>query len=145
MYRHLLVPTDGSSASEVAVRHAMALAKDQGARVTGLHVILPFHVFAYDVEMVESTQSTYMAQAQARAGRYLAAIDKAAKELGVDCEMLTVAAEHPYDAIIRTAEAQRCDLIVMSSHGRSGVRAMLLGSETQKVLTHSSLPVLVLR
>jgi nucleotide-binding universal stress UspA family protein len=145
MFKHMLVSTDGSAQSESAIRQAMALAKEYGARVTGLNVIQPFSVFAYDVQMIESADVNYMAQAQTRAERYLKAIDKAAKELNVPCATMAVTDERPYDAIIRTAKAQGCDLIVMSSHGRSGMKAMLLGSETQKVLAHSTLPVLVLR
>ena len=145
LFKHLLLPTDGSAASEAAIRQAMAFAKDSGARVTGLHVIQPFHVFAYDVEMMDDTHVTYMAQAYARAQRYLEGIDKAAKEWEVACETDVVTDEHPYEAIIRTARVRGCDLIVMASHGRRGMKALLLGSETQKVLTHSALPVLVLR
>jgi len=145
MFKHLLVPTDGSAASELAIRQTMALAKETGARVTGLHVVQPFHVFAYDVEMIEDTRATYLLQAQARAARYLDAIDRAARELGVACETQVVTGDHPHEAIIRTAAERGCDLIVMSSHGRSGIKALLLGSETQKVLAHSTLPVLVLR
>jgi len=145
MFKHMLVSTDGSAQSESAIRQAMALAKEYGARVTGLHVIQPFSVFAYDVQMIESADVNYMAQAQTRAERYLKAIDKAATELNVPCATMAVTDERPYNAIIRTAKAQGCDLIVMSSHGRSGIKAMLLGSETQKVLAHSTLPVLVLR
>jgi len=145
MFKHLLLPTDGSTASEVAIRQAMALAKENQAKVTGLHVVQPFHVFAYDVEMIENTQVTYMAQAEARAQRYLESIAKAAKESGVPCETQSVPDEHPYEGIIRTAKTRGCDLIVMSSHGRSGLKSLFLGSTTQKVLAHSALPVLVLR
>jgi len=97
MFKHLLLPTDGSTASEVAIRQAMALAKENQAKVTGLHVVQPFHVFAYDVEMIENTQVTYMAQAEARAQRYLESIAKAAKESGVPCETQSVPDEHPYE------------------------------------------------
>ena len=145
MFKHLLLPTDGSAASEVAIRQAITLAKENQAKVTGLHVVQPFHVFAYDVEMIENTQVTYSAQAEARAQRYLEAIAKAAKESGVPCETQSVTEEHPYEGIIRTAKTRGCDLIVMSSHGRSGLKALFLGSTTQKVLAHSALPVLVLR
>ncbi|WIT13355.1 universal stress protein [Paucibacter sediminis] len=145
MFKHLLLPTDGSAASELVIAKAMMLAQECGARVTGLHVIQPFHVFAYDVEMVEDTKVTYMAQAEARAARYLAAISKAAAECKVACDVLSVADEHPFEAIIRTAKARECDLITMASHGRRGFKSMLLGSETQKVLTHSNVPVLVWR
>ena len=82
MFKHLLLPTDGSAASEVAIRQAITLAKENQAKVTGLHVVQPFHVFAYDVEMIENTQVTYSAQAEARAQRYLEAIAKAAEGVG---------------------------------------------------------------
>jgi nucleotide-binding universal stress UspA family protein len=145
MFKHLLLPTDGSAVAEVATRQVIALAKESGAKVTALHVIQPFHVFAFDVEMVEDTNATYLAQAEARAERYLRPIEAAAKESGVTCETQVVTQEHPYEAIIETAKARGCDLIVMCPHGRSGIRGLLLGSETLKVLAHSTLPVLVLR
>jgi nucleotide-binding universal stress UspA family protein len=145
MYKHLLLPTDGSAASEAAIHQVVAMAKETGAKVTGLHVIQPFHVFPYDVEMIESTQSTYLTEAQARAERYLLPIERATKEVGVACETQVITDEHPYEAIIRTAKTRGCELIVMCSHGRSGVKGLLLGSQTQKVLAHSTLPVLVLR
>jgi nucleotide-binding universal stress UspA family protein len=145
MSKHLLLPTDGSAASEATIHRVMAMAKETGAKVTGLHVIQPFHVFAYDVEMVETTNLTYMAQAQARAERYLEPILKAAREMGVACETLVVTNEHPFEAIIGTARERGCDLIVMCSHGRSALQSLILGSQTQKLLAHSTLPVLVLR
>jgi nucleotide-binding universal stress UspA family protein len=95
--------------------------------------------------MIENADTSYMAQARSRAERYLAAIEKAAKETGVSCTTRAIVDERPYDAIIRTAQEQGCDLIVMASHGRSGMKGLLLGSETQKVLTHSTIPVLVMR
>lgn len=145
MFKHLLVPTDGSQASEAAIRQALALAREDGARVTGVHVIQPFHLFTYDVEMIEDTRASYDAQAKAQAARCLKAIDGAARELGVPCETRTAIHDHPWEAIIRAAADAGCDLIVMASHGRRGLQAVLLGSETQKVLTHSKVPVLVLR
>lgn len=145
MFKHLLLPTDGSPASEGAIRQALILAQSNGAAVTALHVIQPFHFFAYDVDMVEHTSATYLAGAQDRARRYLKPIESAAKELGLACEALVEADEHPSEAIIRAAMARGCDLIVMCSHGRSAIKGLLLGSQTQKVLAHSTLPVLVLR
>ena len=145
MFKHLLLPTDGSPASEGAIRQALALAKANGAAVTVLHVIQPFHVFAYDVAMVEHTNVTYLAQAHERAERYLKPIENAARELGLSCDARVETDEHPSEAIIRVAKARGCDLIVMCSHGRSAIRGLLLGSQTQKVLAHSTLPVLVLR
>lgn len=144
MFKHLLLPTDGSSASESVIRQVMAMAKESGAEVTGLHVVQPFHVFAYGVDMIESTQASYLAEAQERADRYVKTIARAAKELGVACDTQVVAGEHPFEAIIAAASERGCDLIVMCTRGRSGIKGLLLGSETQKVLAHSALPVLVL-
>jgi nucleotide-binding universal stress UspA family protein len=145
MFKHLLLPTDGSAASEEAIRRALELAREGKARVTGLHVIQPFHLVTYDVEMIEETRASYEANVRARAKQYVEAIERGAKELGVEASSRIVVDEHPYDAIIKTALDAGCDLIVMASHGRRGMQAVLVGSETQKVLTHSTIPVLVLR
>ena len=145
MFKKLLLPTDGSAASEVAVRKALDLARDSNAKVIGLHVVQPLHVFSSNVEMVEDTRATYETHSEAHAKACLAVIDKAAREMGVACETSVVRADHPYEAIIQSAEQRGCDLIVMASHGRRGMQALLLGSETQKVLTHCKVPVLVLR
>ena len=144
MFKHLLLPTDGSSASEGAVRQALGLAKASGAAVTAVHVIQPFHFFAYEVAMVEPSNVTYLAQAHERAARFLKAVERAAQELGLACETQVETDEHVYEGILRVAKVRGCDLIVMCSHGRSAIRGLLLGSQTQKVLAHSSLPVLVL-
>jgi nucleotide-binding universal stress UspA family protein len=145
MFSHLLLPTDGSEASEKAIRKAMELARDSNARITGLHVVQPFHLATYKIEMVEESRATYEANALAVARKYLEVIERGAKELGVPVDTSAVVAEHPYEAIIDAAKAGGCDLIVMASHGRRGMKAMLIGSETHKVLTHSTVPVLVLR
>jgi nucleotide-binding universal stress UspA family protein len=145
MFKHLLIPTDGSAASDAAVRHALAMAKETAARVTALHVLPPFHVMAYGIEMIEETRESYEAEAKERARRILQAVEHEAGESGVPVSSEMTFEDHPYEAIIRTASERGCDLIVMASHGRRGVQALLLGSETQKVLTHTKLPVLVLR
>lgn len=145
MFKHMLLPTDGSVASEIATRKALDLARGSNARVTGLHVVQPFHVLSANVEMIEDTRAVYEAHSEAHAKACLAVIDKAAREAGVSCETCVVRADHPYEAVIQTARERACDLIVMASHGRRGMQALLLGSETQKVLTHCTVPVLVLR
>lgn len=145
MFKHFLLPTDGSKDSDAGIRTAMKLALETGARVTGVYVIQPFYVFSYQVEMIEDTREVYEKQMKENSQKFLDVISRTAKEMGVPCEVQMVEADQPYDAIIKTAEKQGCDLIVMSSHGRRGVQALLLGSETQKVLTHSTIPVLVLR
>lgn len=134
MYQHILVPTDGSSLSAEAVDQALQLAKPLKARLTLLTVTRPFHVFAAEPGMVTATPQQYLRAAQ----------DKAAAA-NVPCEAIQLESEHPYQAIIETAVKRGCDLIAMASHGRRGIAAIVLGSETVKVLTHSKIPVLVYR
>ena len=145
MFKHILLPTDGSRGSERAIRKALALAKSTGAKVTGFHVIPKFHVFTFRTEMLEDTEEEYARDSRAHAQKYLAVIEKAAKQAGVPCQTVYATSDQPYEAIIRTAQRKGCDLIAMASHGRRGVQGLLLGSETQKVLTHSKIPVLVYR
>lgn len=145
MFKHLLLPTDGSALSESAVRQGVALAKALGARVTGLHVSPEFHVLSYRAEMLEDTEAQYLKDSQRHAAELLAQVQQEAQASGVACETVTVVSDHPYEAIIKTAEQRGCDVIAMASHGRKGLKGFLLGSETQKVLTHSDKPVLVFR
>jgi len=145
MFKHILLATDGSRGSEKAIRRALELAKTTGAKVTGFYAIPKFHVFTYRTEMLEDTREQYARDSRAHAEQYLGVIDKAAKKAGISCETTYATSDHPYEAIIRTAQRKGCDLIAMASHGRKGVQGLLLGSETQKVLTHSKIPVLVYR
>jgi nucleotide-binding universal stress UspA family protein len=145
MFKHLLVPTDGSALSEAAIQMAVTLASESGAKVTGLHVIPEFHVLAYGTEMLAETEERYLQVTREHADDYLGEVMKAATQAGVECDTVARNRDHPYEAIISVAEQRNCDLIVMASHGRGGLRALLLGSETQKVLTHSQIPVLVVR
>ena len=145
MFKHMLLPTDGSPASGLAVSACMQLAKDAGARVTALHVVPEFHVFTYQAEMLEDTRETWLRNSEAAGAAVLEGVEQAAREQGVDCETVIERSDHPYEAIIRAARDRGCDVIVMASHGRRGVKGLLLGSETHKVLVHSAIPVLVLR
>jgi len=145
MYRHILIPTDGSPLSEAAVKQGVALARALNARVTGLTVSPPFHTFALDPMMVSDIPETYKADCNARAETYLGVVQSVAKAAGVPCAVEHVMADHPYEAIINTAKNNGCDLVFMASHGRKGISGLLLGSETVKVLTHSKIPVLVCR
>jgi nucleotide-binding universal stress UspA family protein len=145
MYTNILIPTDGSELGEKAVPHGIALAKQLGAKVTALTVLPPFHTLTTDARMIEDTPAQYKARMQQHAEKTLGPVGRAAIAAGVGCELVHVEHEHPYQAIIDTATAKACDLIVMASHGRRGVSAILLGSETVKVLTHSKIPVLVHR
>ena len=146
MFKNILVPTDGSEQSQGAVRTAVSLAKLHGARVTGVHVVPDYHLLiAYEGAFDPVTEERIEEEAKARAATYLAFIRDTAASSGVPCETVCETSDHPYDAILHVAEAKGCDLIVMTSHGRKGLAAILLGSETRKVLTHAKVPVLVVR
>jgi nucleotide-binding universal stress UspA family protein len=145
MFKHILLPTDGSRLSDDAIRMGVQLAKVVNAKVTGFHVMPEFHVFTYKTEMLEDTKDEFARDSKAHAAQYLNVVQSAADVAGVPCDIASAIHDHPYEAIINAAQEHGCDLIVMASHGRKGVQAVLLGSETQKVLTHSHIPVLVCR
>jgi nucleotide-binding universal stress UspA family protein len=145
MYKHILIPTDGSELSKKAVDHGIGLAKALNAKVTAVTVSEPFHVFAVEPSIVTDTPAEYKRHAAALASKYLQAAKDAAMAANVPCDVVQVEHEHPYEAIIDTARKKGCDAIVMASHGRRGVSAIVLGSETVKVLTHSNTPVVVVR
>ena len=147
MYKHILIPTDGSALSEMAIRQGIAFARAIRAKVTALTVSPSFHAFEVDPIMVGYIPSPeqYATSAAARAEQYLAVARVEAGIAGVPCETLHVTQDHVYDAIIATAGTKGCDLIFMASHGRKGISAFVLGSETYKVLSHSKIPVLVCR
>jgi len=145
MYKRILLPTDGSEASQRAILAGVSFAREIGADVVGLHVTPAFHVVTADSAMLEDTPEQYAAVSAARAQKVLAEVERAAREAGVPCRLEHVASDEAYDAIVETARRLDCDLIVMASHGRRGIRGLLLGSETQKVLVHSAIPVLVHR
>ncbi|WP_136417104.1 universal stress protein [Herbaspirillum sp. ST 5-3] len=145
MFKHILLPTDGSEASEDAIKKCIQFAKDIGAKVTGFHVTPQYHLFTYQAEMLEDTKEQFMQAAKVHAATYLAVIEDAARQAGVPCAVAYVSSDHPYEAIIDGAKEHHCDLIAMASHGRKGVKGILMGSETHKVLTHSQIPVLVYR
>jgi nucleotide-binding universal stress UspA family protein len=133
MFKHILIPTDGSELTRKAILSGIALAKAVGAKVTGITVTVPSQIFA-DTK-----------PANAIAEKYLGQIRNAAAAAGVSCSVIHAEHEQPYQAIIDATKRNDCDLIVMASHGRRGVSALMLGSETVKVLTHSTVPVLVYR
>ena len=145
MYTSILIPTDGSELAGKAVGHGIALAQRIGAKITALTVSPPFHTFTTDTQMIEDTPAQYKTRMQELANKTLGAVAAAARASDVACEVVHVEHEHPYRAIIDTADARGCDLIVMASHGRRGIAAIVLGSETVKVLTHCKIPVLVHR
>jgi nucleotide-binding universal stress UspA family protein len=144
MYHHVLVPTDGSEISAKAVQAAAALARLTGAQLHVLSVKEPFPYSAISEMQPVPPQEFYDAQERIARSRVEAAAD-AARAGGLVVDGATVEALHPWEAILDHAKNHQCDLIVMASHGRRGISALLLGSETQKVLTHSPIPVLVIK
>jgi nucleotide-binding universal stress UspA family protein len=149
MYQHILVPTDGSELANKAVAEGAKLASALGSKLTILAVLVPIHVFPdYGPEgenIADQARCEARAFLEAEGKSRLDAALSVAKAAGVVADALWVDSPYPYEAIIDTAKAKGADLIVMASHGRSGVKAALLGSVTQKVLSHTQLPVLVVR
>jgi len=145
MFKHILLPTDGSPLSDVAVENGIDFAKTIQARITGLCVVPKEYPSYYDGEIPGAFKDEAAAECKANAKLHLSALEKAAQGVGVACDIVMEVSDQPYEAIIRVAREKDCDLIMMASHGRRGVGALLIGSETQKVLTHSKIPVLVYR
>ncbi|HMM90589.1 universal stress protein [Bradyrhizobium sp.] len=140
MYRHILIPTDGSERAERGVAHGLALAKSVGAKVSVIFVVEPFSELRG--RMLEAV-ATYAELRKEQARTVLDGAANAAKTAGVPCETIQLENAQPHQAIIAAAEDKGCDLIVMSSHGRSGLSMLLIGSVTNKVLTQAKIPVLV--
>ena len=149
MYKHILVPTDGSALSDKAVEAALKLAKLSGAHVTAFHAVEPYPLqgaYAAEASGVAELQPEIFAErSEEYAKRVLAAFAAAAAAANVQCSTAYATSRSASQAIIEKANQEKCDLIVMASHCRRGLEGFLLGSETQKVLTHSTIPVLVYR
>ena len=143
MFKKILVPTDGSTLSDLAVTQAIAFAKSINAAVYGLHASRDYAMPLHGVDMYSAEQFRDFSDQEVR--NFLARIEAKAKEAGVPCTTGFTVSFSPYRAIIDAAKEQGCDLIFMASHGRRGLSGLLLGSETQKVLTHCNTPVLVFR
>jgi nucleotide-binding universal stress UspA family protein len=145
MFKHILLPTDGSPASEAAVHACIQMARQLGASITAVHVMPVLHMFTYEPGVTESVREQVKREREKHANTYLELVAQRAAAAGVTCHAVLLTSDYPYEAIVETARARHCDLIAMASHGRRGVKGLLLGSETQRVLTHSSIPVLVYR
>jgi len=146
MYRNILIATDGSALAEKAVSHGLSLAKSVGAKITAVIVEAPFNVYDVPASRIRQMSEAFAQHAEhikQHAAKVLNHVEDAAKATSVPCETVQLEHDHPYKAIIATAKDKSCDLIVMASHGRSGISAFLLGSVTNKVLTHTNIPVLV--
>jgi nucleotide-binding universal stress UspA family protein len=148
MYKHILIPTDGSPLSLKAVKVGARLAKRFNAKVTGLYVIPPYRPLQGTEAIAYSdlySPAKYAADMRKVSGEAVGKVQRAAAAEKVSCEALALTERTPWEGIVKTARTKKCDLIVMASHGRRGLEGLLLGSETTKVLTHSKTPVLVCR
>lgn len=147
MFKHILVPTDGSELSQETARRAVLFAKEAGARITAFFAKPEYPVTYYgEGALIDPTTPEKFAElADQQAEQNLAFVEKLCQESGVECGKLSLTSDVPYEAIIDASNQAGCDLIFMASHGRRGFSGLLLGSETNKVLTHSKIPVLVYR
>jgi len=148
MFKHILVPTDGSKLSAKAIRAAVRLARATGAKVTGAYVIAPYMPPAYGegaVYAYGTSAKRHKALSEREARKALAVVEIEARTSGIEYHGTTPTAFNPWEGVVQAAKSKKCDLIVMASHGRRGLAGLLLGSETTKVLTHSKIPVLVCR
>lgn len=144
MFKKILVPTDGSALAQSAATTAAQLAKSQGAEVIGVYVIDPFPYIGMGEASAAGLQA-YLAESRSVAGQALEALGKVCAAEGVPFAGDTIERNVVYEGVIETAQAEGCDLIVMASHGRQGVKALILGSVAQKVLTHAKVPVLIVK
>ena len=147
MYKRILIPTDGSKIAAKAIKHGVALAKALGASVLGYHALEPIDTIYYSTAAgIRPTQvMALQRELAAEAERYLDALAKVADKAGVPCDTLISRPAAPWQGIVDVARRKKCDVICMASHGRGRIASALLGSVTQKVLTHSKVPVLVCR
>jgi len=145
LFRRLLLPIDGSDLSLQAFSAGLEVAKSFGAAVLALHVVPPFNSIAYITEILAAAEFGYSQEAVRSASRYLDKAKAIAKEANVPCECHYAFGQHPHEAILEAANEYRCDLIVMATHGWHGLDRLMLGSETQRVVNQSGVPVLVYR
>jgi nucleotide-binding universal stress UspA family protein len=145
MYKHILIATDGSELAGKAVAAGLALAKELKSKVTAIHVTEPWTALVAGEMTLGFPYQDYDKGAAENAQRILGAVGEAAKAAGVECATLHIPDRFPAEAIVDCAKDKGCDLIVMASHGRRGFTKLLLGSETVRVLTHTTVPVLVCR
>lgn len=145
MFKSILLPTDGSQLSERATQTAIEFAKIHGARITAVSVVMPLPFVPLADAAVMPDAGLYDREMRRNVEAGLDRVRAAAAAAGIPCETVLGEAISPYEVIVKTAEERHCDIIVMASHGRKGLNKLFLGSETQKVLAHTHLPVLVLR
>jgi len=147
MFKHILMPTDGSEHSEKAILRGIELAKLCGAKVTGIHVMPDYRmlVASADMESPAGADENMDEQARVQAERFLGFVQRSAEAAGVSCETVIAQRQHPYDAIVDTANQRGCDLIVMTARHRKGLVSLIMGNEASRVLHRASIPVLTFR
>jgi nucleotide-binding universal stress UspA family protein len=144
MFKHILVPVDGSATAQMAVQKAIGLAQVFGSRVTAIFVIDPYPFTGVGTDFAYG-QAEYLNAATAEANLAIKATKTAFEQAGVKVETSVVESHAAWRGVVDSAESMQADLIVMGSHGRSGLEKLVLGSVTQAVLSHTRLPVLVVR
>ncbi|HEY9530534.1 MAG TPA: universal stress protein [Burkholderiales bacterium] len=148
MFKHILIPTDGSKLAVKGIKAGVKLAKALGAKVTGVYVVLPYVPPVYGeaaAYYAGYSPKEYKDMVEKAARKALAVVEIEAKVAGVPCATRIVADTPPWAGIVKAAHQRKCDAIVIASHGRGGVGGLILGSETQRVLAHSKVPVVVIR
>ena len=147
MFKHILLPTDGSRLSERGVKAGISLAKALGARITGVYVVSPYApvIYADAAYIPPNALKEYQQAAESHGAKVLAKLEREARAAGVPCATQVVTDAQIWQGILKVARARKCDAIAMASHGRGGLGGLLLGSETSRVLSHSKIPVLVAR
>jgi nucleotide-binding universal stress UspA family protein len=146
MFKHILMPTDGSEHSERAIKRGIELAKLCNAKVTGIHVIPDYHMMmAYEGAFDSVTEEKIQEEAQQNAARFLEFVKTSAAAANVPCDAVVTTNVHPYDAIVNTANERGCDLIVMTARYRKGLVKLIMGDEATRVLHRASIPMLIFR
>lgn len=145
MFKHILVPVDGSPASQVSLRSALDMAAGYGASITAVHVLPDDHAFSHRPAAPDQAAEQNVSDSRAQGQALLDAVSEAARARQVPCRTVLARGDRPHRKILETAHARGCDLIAMACHGQLGLKGVLLGSQTQKVLVHSPVPVLVFR
>ena len=147
MFKHILIPTDGSAVSAKAVKAGLAFAKQSGAKVTGYHAVenVPTHLYGEGYVADKAMVAEFARRRRASAKKHIAAIAREALKAGVPFEPMVQVSDRPYEGIVEAAQKRKCDLILMSSHGHRGLTRLMLGSVADKVIQLSKIPVLVYR
>jgi nucleotide-binding universal stress UspA family protein len=147
MFKHILIPTDGSPISTKAVKAGIAFAKQEGAKVTGYHAVepVPMHIYGEGYVADKEMVAEFERRRHDAAKKHISALAREALKAGVPFEPVVQTSNRPYDGIVETAKKRKCDLILMSSHGHRGFDRVMLGSVADKVIQRSRVPVLVYR